>query len=299
MNNARKNYNDIKKQFSHFVMVFQNKQIQALPLYVKEDVHAYLSIVPSFLGENHTLYNMQKLILDMPKTKEIHFQICNYICRLKNNKEAYQCAEVVFQCQNNQVDDFIFVVTFCNIWTYLDDNWKLSLIRADFDDIGGSLTDVFKQNWYFENKVAHLTASTHLPCILPDLDNPYFQVPECEQCLTESELIEECFYKFHYGIDWMIFKFCKETLADQFVNEDKRAFIARIKFKRQSYRYYSSPYYFEDITIHGHHAEARVGSLLSQCRIREVKFDKHQNHWEIVAWKEEEVCQEKIMMKSS
>lgn len=285
MINKRNDYESIYRQFSRFIDVLKSKKIENLNNLVEEEAEIYLSVINNINGENHTLECLKMFILDIPEVKRIEYKICNYICRLNDINEAYQCAEVVVVFQNDNEKPFQCVITFCNQWVYIQNNWKILKIRGDFDNVNSSLMYAFKKRWYFENKIADLKSATHLPCILPDLDSPYFHVPLFESCLSEYELIEECFYKFLYGIDWLIFKYCKETLSNKFVN--KRKFIIKEKFLRQVYHYTSHPYYFETIVIHNNQAVAQVNSLLEQCKIKEVSFYKKKNKWEIIEFKED------------
>ena len=180
----------------------------------------------------------------------------------------------------------MFVATFCNVWVKVAETWKLAEIRMDVKDYETPLRDYFAEKWYFEEPLANLTASVHLPCIFPDLDTPYFRIPEMEDILTEEEKIKECFAKFCYGIDWIIFKYCKESMHDNFENDEKHHFIAATKFARQRFRYWCSPYSLEITELTEDKASAKATSLVPDCKINRVDFVKENGKWQIIRYSE-------------
>jgi hypothetical protein len=133
-----------------------------------------------------------------------------------------------------------------------------------------------------------LTATVHLPCIFPDIDNPYYRIPDCEEVLTEEEKIQECFAKFIYGIDWIVFTFCRDAMSDRFENQDKKQFIAQTRWERQRFRYWCHPYTFKNIEIQGDKATADISSMIEDCRIRKVEFVKEPEGWRILNYAEGE-----------
>jgi len=282
----RKDYDAIKQNFTSFIETWKTRDVECLKDLVAVDVHGFLSIIGSSEGgEQHSLFGIRAFVQDIPQTDHMDYEICHYICRVNGN-QAHQAAEVPCIAKNNNGDYFTYVATFCNGWIKEDETWKMNEIRMDIMEYESPLSEYFKKTWYFEDNLAVLTAAVHLPCVFPDIDNPYYRIPECEDVLTEEEKIQECFAKFIYGIDWIVFTFCRDTLSDGFKNKDKKTFVAETKWERQSFRYWCHPYMFENIEINGDFAVARLSSMIDDCRIQKVEFVKEATDWKILSYAE-------------
>jgi hypothetical protein len=155
-------------------------------------------------------------------------------------------------------------------------------LRMDMQDFPSPGREKYAEKWYFEDPIAVLTATVHIPCIFSEMDNPYYRLPDAPDLLTEEEKIAECWYKFHYGIDWIMFLWVKETLADDFKNEEKRHFIAERKFTRQRYRYHMSGCLLEEIQICGDHAVAISKELVPEEQEKKVSFVRRNQKWQIM-----------------
>lgn len=282
----RKDYDEIKQKFAEFIDTWKTRKLDVINDIVKEDVHAFLSTVGnSEEGEQHSLFGIRAFVQDIPQTDTLEYEICHFICRVHEN-QAHQAAEVPCIAKNKNGEYFTCVATFCNGWRKENDQWKIEEIRMDVQAFESPLADYFKKTWYFEKELAVLTATVHLPCIFPDIDNPYYRILECEDVLTEEEKVQECFARFIYGIDWIEFTFCRDSMSDRFENDDKKMFIAKTKWVRQRFRYWSHPYTFRKLEVHGDTATAQVSSLLEDCKIRNVEFVKEPKGWQILSYVE-------------
>lgn len=282
----RKDYDVIKQKFAQFIETWKTRDTSKLGELVTTDVHAYFSTVgTSEEGEQHTLFGVKAFVKDIPVTDTLKYEVCNFICRV-NGDMAHQAAEVACVAENNDGKNFVFVATFANGWVKENGEWLMNEIRLDIKDYESPLRDYFAETWYFENPLAILTATVHLPCIFPDVDTPYFRVPEAEDLLTEEEKVEECFSKFIYGIDWIIFTYNRDTMADNFKNQEKHAFIAETKWARQRFRYWCHPYKITSVKIDGDTAVAEMTSMIEDCKIRSAEFVKNNGNWQILGYTE-------------
>lgn len=294
----RYDYDQIKQKFTDFIEAWQNKKITHLEEFVCKDVHAYLSVInteqPVGLetagvksetdGAQHTIFGIRDFILDTPVADNTEVHICNYVCRLHEDL-AQQAAEVACKAINRDGRYFQYIAIFCNTWRKKTGKWLMEEIHLDIKHEGGPLVDEFRKVWYFEEPLAVLTKSVHLPCIFPELDSPYYKIRETEDILTEVEKVMDCFYQFNYGIDWIIFKDVKKTLHENFKN--KREFIAQTKFARQSYRYSSHAYTCRAVEIKGDFAEAIVETWIPAHQVKRIAFCQNKGPWQILSIGEE------------
>lgn len=285
----REDHDIIKGKFSAFIDTWKTGRTDILAGLVREDVHAYLSVVGSSEeGEQHSLLGIKAFVEAIPKSDSVDYDICQYVCRI-NGCRAHQSAEVPYLASNDDGSYFLCVATFCNAWVKEGGAWLMEEIRMDVKDYDSPLSDYFKKAWYFESNEAVLTATVHLPCIFPDIDNPYYRVPSCEDVLTEEEKVEEAFFKLIYGVDWIVFTFCRDTLSEEFVSprgQDRKAWIAETKWARQRFRYWCHPYKVERVQIKGDLATADVSSMLADCLIRQVSFAREDGVWRVLSFTE-------------
>ena len=295
----RNDYNAIKQKFELFIADWQTGKIDRLPELVKKDVRAYFSIVnneqPIGLetagvksepdGAQHSIFGVKDFILDTPKTDKVEYQICNYVCRMNGNI-AQQAAEIACIASNMDGKYFKYVAIFCNTWSKEKEGWLINEIHMDLKHEDSPLLNEFAKVGYFEEPLAVLTSSVHLPCIFPELDSPYFKIRNAEDVLSEEEKVMDCFNRFNYGIDWIVFKDVKDMLADDFRNEEKHHYIAYTKFARQRYRYSSNAYTFKSLKIDEDKAYAIVESIVPKYIQKSVNFVKRTNCWQILSIEE-------------
>lgn len=281
----REDYDIIKGKFISFISMWKSKNTKSLDEIVLKDVKAYFSVVHNKEGGQHTIFGVEKFIYSIQATDQMHYKICNYLCHVKD-KKAQQCAEVSCICSNDTGEYFLFVAAICCSWVKISSQWKMAEIRIDIKDYDSPLKELFSNEWYFEEELAVFSATVHLPCILPDIDIPYFKIPDPEKLLTEEEKVIECFSKYNYGVDWLMFKLVKDALSDKFENDDKQHYIASKKFERQRFRYWCSPYYVTSISMNNVYASIKTISDIPNCNIEMVKFLKEDNIWRIISIKE-------------
>ena len=281
----RKDYDSIKQKFELFFDLWKTGKTEEVESLVTKEVHAYFSTVHNKEGNMHTVFGVKTFLMTIPATENMDYEICNYICRINGDK-AQQAAEVAVCAYNSAEEYFKYVATFSNSWIKVNDNWVMEEIRVDIKDYPSPLRDYFAEKWHFENELASLTATVHLPCIFPDIDTPYFRIKEAEDVLTEEEKAIECFSKFNYGIDWIIFTYCRDTMDENFENDTRVHFVQKTKFARQRFRYWCSPYKVENVEVNGDKARLTVNSMIDNCLIREVNLVKRGTEWRILNYKE-------------
>jgi hypothetical protein len=183
---------------------------------------------------------------------------------------------------DDQGQIFKYIAVFSDYWKKGVDGWRIAEMRMDLNGYGPQRQEEFSKVWHFEPSLAVLTPTVHLPCIFPEIDNPYYRIPQEYEMLTETEKITECWYKFQYGIDWIHFMWVKETVADDFQNDNKRHFIARQKFLRQRFRYHCSGSVLEDIKMEGDMASGVSRTLVPEVKEQTVYFVKRNERWQIL-----------------
>lgn len=277
----RKDYDEIKQKFNQFISIWMGKRTELLSQVVISDVHAYVSVSQNKDSAMHSIYGIQQFISEAPCSQTVKYEVGNYICRFQGH-EAQQIAQVSCIMEDTHKAKFLFIAQFANHWLKEHDTWKMKEIRIDIQPFESERMEEFKEVWYFEEPLANLTPTVHLPCIFPEMDSPYYQFPESMDVLTEQEKIEECFYKFLYGIDWIMFIYVKETLSDQFKNDDKHHFIAYQKFIRQRYRYHSSAFVVTSIKIDGNQAFASAKRIVPNEEVIQIHFVKEQGSYKII-----------------
>lgn len=279
----RKDYDLIKKNFEDFISTWQTKDINPLDKLIKKEVVAYLSIVKSEQdGSQHSIFGIRDFVLDIPVTDHFDYTIGNYVCKM-NEAKAQSAAEVQVVASNNDGKYFKFIATITVSWTKEDNNWLAEEIRMDVQPYSSPLMDEFAQVWHFEDNLAVLSGTVHLPCIFPEFDSPYNKITDAIDVLTEEEKVADCFYKFNYGVDWLVFRYVKETLADDFKNDDKAHFINNTKFTRQPYRYHSSAYRYKSIDVKKDKAVGVFESVVPDLVTKTVEFVKNDDKWQILS----------------
>ena len=279
----RKDYDVIKQTFKAFIDTWKSRKTDELNEIVKPNVHAYFSAVKEATdGGQHSSFGVKDFILDIPKTDEFEYAICNYVCRIKG-KDAQQVSEVACTAANHDGQYFKFIAVICNSWVKENDKWLISEMRVDIKHFESPLLEQFAETWHFEEPLAVLSGLVHLPCIFSEIDSPYAKIPVAEDLLTEEEKVEECFIKFNYGIDWIMYRYVKETLADDFKNDDKRHFIAYTKFANQRYRYTCHPYITKLIEINGNNAVGMFETVIPENAEMQVEFIKEKDKWQILS----------------
>ena len=304
----RKDYEEIKNDFSRFVTVFRNKEVSILKEFIDPEAKVYLSTAKDYAdGSQHTLFGVENFFKDMVKTDFFHTRICNFVCRIHEN-EAQQAAHVVCQAGRyaEEVKYFCFDAMFSNHWTKKDDVWKMDEIRMDLLKEEGNFQE-FEDQWHFEDKKAVWYEGVHFPCISGELDSPWFRIKDAEDVLTDEEKCYEAMARYAFGIDHLAFDELLDATSEDVIADiepwgsmDKRSWIVFLKYHRQKERHWGHCVFPASITIHGDEAEMKMYRMMGHrqrvhpyvytnenvdiehaCAFYQVKLKKTGNTWKI------------------
>lgn len=258
---------EIKSLFAHFVQAWMQKDGTDLEEIVDPNVQFYTSTSFEKDGRMHGFYPLLEWIKTSPVIDPV-YEICDELIRTQQETSAYW-AKV--SCKSK--DGFLFIAHFSLIIR----KGKIVLIRMDVQPFAFSVQA--EKVWYFEKQEARLTADAHIPCIFPELDNPYFQIKSDEsEAKTEKYQIQEMWAKYAYGLDWTMYSWVKEALSDIF--ENKRGYIASNKFANQRFRYHFQAWCMDDVQIDGHMAKSRMHTIIPEYKEQIVTWIKD-GKWQI------------------
>lgn len=282
----RKDYDSLKNKFSLFLDIWKTGDTAILKEIVIPDVHAHFSIVKNEpdCGQ-HSLYGVQDLFLSTPKTDYFTYIVGNYVCK-ENGEMAVTAAEVMCRAYNIDSADFRFTAQFCIEWKKMDDDWKMTEIRMDVKDYHSPLRDEFAKVWNFEVEYLTVSGLPPTPVILGNMDSPYDKVKNPADDLTEEEKIADTFYKFCYGLDWIIARYNLEVVTSEFQDGNIRDYIAEEKYERQHYRYLCHAYVPVKIETDGQKATGHFQTELPCKKQVKVQFVK-EDIWKIASIDEE------------
>lgn len=277
--NTKEDYDNIGNLLASFVENWQSHEDEHLDDLFYQDVKCCIST--SFEEDSclNGLYHLKRFVKETPEHDRHEYQIGNRIIRVSGTDGYSVCETAIKAYFHGECFDYIAEIA-CRYRK--QGSWKISEIRIDIQDFDSPLRDVFAKSWYFSKKLAILEPGVHMPCIMPELDNPYYQIPECGYEKSEEEKIEECFAKYNFGKDNLLYIWVKETLSDRFENDDKKHFIAYNKFVTQRYRYNFSSCRPLSITVDNDEAIGMFSELVPVRKNKEVRFIKEDGKWTIL-----------------
>lgn len=312
---SRKSYDEIKTKFGVFISTWKSRDVKLLDAILYPQIKCYMSIVEHYNdGSQHTASGVKGFVLDFPVSEYFHTRICNYNCRIKDDK-AQQIAHIVCTAADSEEGSeelkvFQFVVMLSNEWIKTEKGWRISELRMDVLRERGMI-EQFESTWYFEKPVTKFFPGMHFSCIQGEMDSPWTKVPVCDECLSDEEKIIDVFCKYNYGVDTCCFNYVYDVLDDDFMADiqpwgsaNKRRFIQSLKFGRERDVYpWMHPFKLKSIVIDGEmasvelyrtaghrqrkHAVVYTKDTIDKeyaCARHDLKLKKVNGEWKITRW---------------
>jgi hypothetical protein len=304
----RKDYDDIKEDFSKFVSVFRDKDTSVLKEFIDPEIRVYLSTAKDYTdGSQHSLFGVENFFKDIVETDFFHTRICNFVCRVRDD-EAQQSAHVVCQVgrYNDEVKYFCFNAMFSNHWQKQNGTWKMNEMRMDLLKEKGNFEE-FEDQWHFEDKKAVWYEGVHFPCISGEFDSPWFRIKDAEDLLSDEEKCYEVMARYAFGIDHLAFDEVLQATSEDVIADiepwgsmDKRSWIVFLKYHRQKERHWGHCVIPASIKMEGNEAHMKMYRMMGHrqrqhpyvysnenvdiehaCAFYDVKLIKIGNEWKI------------------
>ena len=242
--------------FATLVDAIRSGELEQLRGILTEDCIAEYSTCGTATGVNQII---NLLAWPGPDCNVKRSTIWNFVARSNTQGVGQQSAYV--QCimaidDGVNVFPFTFGGLYCNSFVKQDDVWKLSHIRFDLVYADGN-TDFVAGTWPLVEAGKY---SGHKPIIVPELDAPWYVIPDDCEPQTDAEQIFELQFKKTFGFDHGEFHLPLSVVTEdmqQFHEEaGNRNFVNFLKYKQHKETNLQHANRMGALTIHGDTAEA-------------------------------------------
>ncbi len=288
----------IREAFNRFVECWQKAETDQLDEILESDCVIDFSIFKKVI----TVEELKKeLAVKTKKTTYSRFEVYNFVCA-HNETEASVAGSIqgIFVNEEDHPSNYTFnAFTGCSL-VKKDGNWKFDTLRLILGsgsdnharlrttgvsiDYGDGDTD-FVANWNLITNEVGWHEGSRITSVVPEEDCPWYAIKDRLNHGTDEEQIEECFYRYCYGLDYD----CLDLYDDVFAEDasavyyddriyDKRGVTAMLRYEREGMIGMGHIMAFSSIDVCKDHAKAhayRTGYLPGPLLFGDSKFLNH------------------------
>lgn len=262
----RKNYDTIKQRFALYIKSWNSKDKETVKEIIDSTVLFYTATSLTVGdGGQCSIFGVYDFINDFPPFDQFECYICNYICRFnKINASCY--AEVV--CKGILDGNiFEFVIPVLTLWKNIEEKWIITHLRQNLIIDDNELLSIIGRYWF-------VTKTKYI--IRGEGDSPWLNIKWFDDSiLMENEKIKEVIIKHIFGLEYINFQHCFETVSlnygmlSYFENHDlifdkgenRKNLISRLKQQRLKMQKYICPVIFSNIEIDDNRAYVELKQL--------------------------------------